>query len=305
MARVSPHKIPVNFGSSDESTEAMTFVLSLSGISEASAAQVAALGILAARHIDKSGKRPVLNEAVKLLARPGRTCSQMFEYIQTSDMSQLTRTTRSFLMNTCKAMLMGDPVAQRNSVANAVMVLTSESLRRSMEEEPGASMDDDLEDEDEQTLEQPAVASGETAPEPVAQEAVSSDESEIDSSDEDIKAAEAARIEADTEAAVAEENEHVQEVADSVENELADVLEEGVDNANEGVILTNDDFGGEADPVFGGDDAIQVVVTNTEIAKPAVSENAGAESKVGEGSAAANDTQPTATKPRFGFKRNK
>lgn len=325
MARVSPHKIPVDFGSADESTETMTFVLSLSGISEASAAQVAVLGILAARHVERCGKRPVLNEAVKILARPGRSCAEMFEYIQNSDMNGLTRNTRSFMLNTCKAMLMCDPVALRNSVANAVMVLTSESLRRSMEEEPGADLQEGLDDDgltDEEKAEAEAAQAAAKAAEAAKKDAKASEvvkrrakpveQGVVAPQEKPVETAEPASVESSQTSEEVVQGEPASQNAEPVSQEqepadatpevegvdpgLAAVLEGEEFDEDTAVILTNDDFGAEADPVFGESES--VVVESQNVVTETVQHN------VAPAAEAANDNVEKPPVRRFGFKRS-
>ncbi len=125
--------LPINFGSSDEATEATVFVLSLDGVAGAAAVQVAVLALLAARHVEKTGRKPVLFEAARILAEDADIITLIDERFLAIASSDVTKATRGYVRSGTQTLMLESPAALRAAVDNAATALLREHLKRSSE----------------------------------------------------------------------------------------------------------------------------------------------------------------------------
>lgn len=141
---MSAKVLPVSFGSTEEASEATAFVLALPGIAGAAAVQVAALALLTARHVNKSGRKPVLFEATALLCSPETAldAARVLDHLRKLENADVTRATRAYARSAVQALRLESPERISQALSNASAVLMSEHLRRSEgvqdEDEPQA-----------------------------------------------------------------------------------------------------------------------------------------------------------------------
>jgi hypothetical protein len=126
--------LPVDFGSTEESAQLMTLVPSLEGVAGAASAQVAVLAILYARHVQKSGRKPVLAEAVSVLTQPESAPEGVLQAMELDlQDAEVTRATRAFVLGSCKALSLETRESLRQAFDNAAAALIREHTRRSAE----------------------------------------------------------------------------------------------------------------------------------------------------------------------------
>lgn len=123
--------IPVEFGATEETTQATAFVLELEGIASAAAVQVAVLALLASRHVEKSGRKPVLFEAARLLTEEVSVARLVEVRLLTTARADVTRTTKAYVKAATQILMLESLGALRAAVDNAATVLLREHFKRS------------------------------------------------------------------------------------------------------------------------------------------------------------------------------
>lgn len=146
MSSKSASKVlPVAFGSSEEAAQALEFVVSLRGPASAAAVQFAALALLAARHFERSGRKPVLTEAVALLLEFD-AADDFLRYVSVQELGALTRASRAFMLTTIRSLSLEAGRVLDAARDNAATVLMREHMRRTLgagdDVEPTGGADD-------------------------------------------------------------------------------------------------------------------------------------------------------------------
>lgn len=124
----NPQTLDIKWGSSEESQQIVDFIINLEGLEDPTAVHAGALALLYARHVSKV--RPALMGAIRALTKPGRPIKDLFHEISGLDLSDLNRTSQSFMKSTARIMLLGNPVDTRRAVDNAVSLMYREYQRR-------------------------------------------------------------------------------------------------------------------------------------------------------------------------------
>lgn len=162
----NPQTLDIKWGSSEESQQIVDFIINLEGLEDPTAVHAGALALLYARHVSKV--RPALMGAIRALTKPGRPIKDLFHEISGLDLSDLNRTSQSFMKSTARIMLLGNPVDTRRAVDNAVSLMYREYQRREILAD---GIENTMEEDDDVTV-APVEKAAEATHTPVAQKPV-------------------------------------------------------------------------------------------------------------------------------------